>query len=79
MTVSRSVRWPYLVLLAEILGFWRGVLFTGRFAIPWDLRHYFLESLASPASGHPPWESSPPPSESSPTSRTPQAKRVVIV
>jgi hypothetical protein len=40
MTVSRPVRWPYLVLLAEILGFWRAVLFSGRFAIPWDLQGY---------------------------------------
>jgi hypothetical protein len=40
MTVSRPVRWPYLVLLAEVLGFWRAVLFSGRFAIPWDLQGY---------------------------------------
>src|ERR1039458_6807874 len=34
MTVSRPVRWAYLVLLAEILGFWRAVLFSGRFPSP---------------------------------------------
>ena len=40
MTVARPARWPYLVLLAEVLGFWRAVLFSGRFAIPWDLQGY---------------------------------------
>lgn len=40
MTFSRPARWPYLVLLAEVLGFWRAVLFSARFAIPWDLQGY---------------------------------------
>ena len=40
MERSRSVRWPYLVLFAEVLTFWRSVLFSGRFAIPWDLQGY---------------------------------------
>ena len=40
MEAPRSARWPYLVLLVEVLAFWRGVLFSGRWAIPWDLQGY---------------------------------------
>ena len=40
MAVSRSARWPLLVLFVEVLAFWRHVLFSGRWAIPWDLQGY---------------------------------------
>ena len=42
---------PYLVLLAEVLFFYRQVLFQGGQVIPWDLRYYHLpiaEFMASP-------------------------------
>ena len=42
MSISSSDRWPYLVLLAEVLAFWRAVLFSARYAIPWDLQGYHL-------------------------------------
>lgn len=32
--------WPYLVLLAEVLVFYRQVLFSTRYLIPWDLQYY---------------------------------------
>jgi hypothetical protein len=31
-----------LVLLAEVVAFWRAVLFSARYAIPWDLQGYHL-------------------------------------
>ena len=34
--------WPLLVLLAEVLAFFRQVLFYGHYAIPWDFRYYHL-------------------------------------
>jgi hypothetical protein len=34
--------WPILVLLAEVLAFFRHVLFYGHYAIPWDFRYYHL-------------------------------------
>jgi hypothetical protein len=38
--------WPLLALLAEVLAFFRHILFYGHYAIPWDFRYYHL-SLAS--------------------------------
>ena len=32
--------WPLLAQLAEVLAFFRHVLFYGRYAIPWDFRYY---------------------------------------
>jgi len=32
--------WPLFVLLAEVLAFFRQVLFYGHYAIPWDFRYY---------------------------------------
>jgi hypothetical protein len=48
--ISRCVRnspkaWPLLALLAEVLAFFRHILFYGHYAIPWDFRYYHL-SLA---------------------------------
>src|SRR3984957_4384646 len=37
--------WPLLALLAEVLAFFRHILFYGHYAIPWDFRYYHL-SLA---------------------------------
>ena len=34
--------WPILVLLAEVLAFFRHILFYGHYAIPWDFRAYHL-------------------------------------
>ena len=34
--------WPLLILLAEVLAFFRRVLFYGHYAIPWDFRAYHL-------------------------------------
>jgi hypothetical protein len=34
--------WPLLVLLAEVLAFFRHVLVYGHYAIPWDFRYYHL-------------------------------------
>jgi hypothetical protein len=34
--------WPLLALLAEVLAFFRHVLFYGHYAIPWDFRYYHL-------------------------------------
>ena len=34
--------WPLFVLLAEVLAFFRHVLFYGHYAIPWDFRYYHL-------------------------------------
>jgi hypothetical protein len=34
--------WPLFVLLAEVLTFFRHVLFYGHYAIPWDFRSYHL-------------------------------------
>jgi hypothetical protein len=34
--------WPLLVLLAEVLAFFRHILFYGHYAIPWDFRSYHL-------------------------------------
>ncbi|HXM40823.1 MAG TPA: hypothetical protein VN924_06195 [Bryobacteraceae bacterium] len=34
--------WPLLVLLAEVLAFFRHILFYGHYAIPWDFRNYHL-------------------------------------
>ena len=38
----RAIRkaWPMLVLLAEVLAFFRHILFYGHYAIPWDFRAY---------------------------------------
>jgi hypothetical protein len=40
----RAIRkaWPLLVLLAEVLAFFRHILFYGHYAIPWDFRYYHL-------------------------------------
>lgn len=40
----RSTRraWPLLVLAAEVLAFFRHILFYGHYAIPWDFRYYHL-------------------------------------
>src|ERR1035441_4679932 len=40
----RAIRkaWPLLVLLAEVLAFFRHILFYGHYAIPWDFRTYHL-------------------------------------
>ena len=40
----RAIRkaWPMLVLLAEVLAFFRHILFYGHYAIPWDFRAYHL-------------------------------------
>ena len=40
----RAIRkaWPFLVLLAEVLAFFRHILFYGHYAIPWDFRAYHL-------------------------------------
>ena len=45
MRVSHRA-WPLLVLLAEVLAFFRHILFYGHYAIPWDFRYYHF-SLAS--------------------------------
>ena len=37
--------WPLLALLAEVMAFFRHILFYGHYAIPWDFRYYHL-SLA---------------------------------
>jgi hypothetical protein len=37
--------WPLLALLAEVLAFFRHILFYGHYAIPWDFRYYHF-SLA---------------------------------
>ena len=34
--------WPLLVLLAEVLAFFRHILFYGHYAIPWDFGTYHL-------------------------------------
>jgi hypothetical protein len=34
--------WPLLVLLAEVLAFFRHILLYGHYAIPWDFRYYHL-------------------------------------
>ena len=34
--------WPLLVLLAEVMAFFRHILFYGHYAIPWDFRYYHL-------------------------------------
>ena len=34
--------WPLLVLLVEVLVFFRHILFYGHYAIPWDFRYYHL-------------------------------------
>jgi len=34
--------WPLFVLLAEVLAFFRHILFYGHYAIPWDFRTYHL-------------------------------------
>jgi Bacterial membrane protein YfhO len=42
--------WPYAILLAEVLAFYRKVLFRpGKFVIPWDLRYYHLPLAESVA------------------------------
>jgi hypothetical protein len=39
--------WPYLVLLAEVLVFFRKVLFLpGEYAIPWDFRYYAFNQVS---------------------------------
>ncbi|MFN7996210.1 MAG: YfhO family protein [Bryobacteraceae bacterium] len=38
----RSRYWPPLVLLCEVLVFFRHVLFFGHYVIPWDFRYYHL-------------------------------------
>ena len=39
---SRRAWWPYGVLVAEILAFYRLVLFVPGYVIPWDIRDYHL-------------------------------------
>ena len=34
--------WPLLVLVAEVLAFFRHILFYGHYASPWDFRTYRL-------------------------------------
>jgi len=41
MRATRNA-WPLLVLLAEVLAFFRHILFYGYYAIPWDFRYYHL-------------------------------------
>lgn len=41
MRVTRRA-WPLFVLLAEVLAFFRHILFYGHYAIPWDFRYYHL-------------------------------------
>jgi hypothetical protein len=36
----RRILWPYLALFAEVLAFFRHVLFSGHHLIPWDLQYY---------------------------------------
>ena len=38
--------WPYAVLLAEVLAFYRRVLFVPGYVIPWDLRYYHFPIAA---------------------------------
>jgi hypothetical protein len=38
--------WPLLVLLAEVLAFFRQVLFYGHYAIPWDFRYYHFSQAS---------------------------------
>lgn len=46
MMRARRQWWPYAVLLAEVLLFYRRVLFDFNYVIPWDLRYYHFPMLA---------------------------------
>ena len=37
---SRPPRWPYAVMLGQVLLFFRAVLFSRAYTIPWDFRYY---------------------------------------
>src|SRR5690242_21315136 len=39
---SRRAWWPYGVLAAEVLAFYRLVLFVPGYVIPWDIQDYHL-------------------------------------
>ncbi len=41
MPATRRI-WPLCVLAAEVLAFFRHILFYGHYAIPWDFRYYHL-------------------------------------
>jgi hypothetical protein len=46
MMRPRPQWWPYAVLFAEVLVFYRRVLFDFSYVIPWDLRYYHFPMLA---------------------------------
>jgi hypothetical protein len=46
MMRARRHWWPYAVLVAEVLLFYRRVLFDFSYVIPWDLRSYHFPMLA---------------------------------
>jgi hypothetical protein len=46
MMRARRQWWPYAVLIAEVLLFYRRVLFDFSYVIPWDLRSYHFPMLA---------------------------------
>jgi hypothetical protein len=46
MMRPRPQWWPYAVLVAEVLVFYRRVLFDFSYVIPWDLRYYHFPMLA---------------------------------
>src|SRR6185369_4006189 len=46
MMRARRQWWPYAVLVAEVLLFYRRVLFDFSYVIPWDLRAYHFPMLA---------------------------------
>lgn len=46
MMRARRQWWPYGVLIAEVLLFYRRVLFDFTYVIPWDLRYYHFPMLA---------------------------------
>ncbi len=39
---STGRAWPLVVLAAEVLAFFRQILFYGHYAVPWDFRYYHL-------------------------------------
>jgi hypothetical protein len=45
MRSSRRI-WPLCVLLAEVLAFFRHILFYGHYAIPWDFRYYHFSQAS---------------------------------
>ena len=46
MMRARPQWWPYAVLIAEVLLFFRRVLFDFSYVIPWDLRYYHFPMMA---------------------------------